>query len=62
MMSSRIQDASINAMNVKTLNKMNLKKQEIIEAINREKLCEEPNFETIRMLQQMLDDIDNESD
>ena len=37
-------------------------KQEIIEAINREKLSEEPNFDTIRMLQQMLDDIDNESD
>ena len=37
-------------------------RKEIIEAINREKLSEEPNFDTIRMLQQMLDDIDNESD
>jgi len=60
--SSHIQDAYINAMNVKRLKKMKLKKQEIIEAINREKLSEEPNFDTIRMLQQMLDDIDNESD
>lgn len=38
---------------------MEEKKQELIDAINREKLSIEPNFETIRMLQQALDELCN---
>jgi hypothetical protein len=41
---------------------MELKKQELIDAINREKLCKEPNFDTIRMLQQSLDKLNEEDE
>lgn len=41
---------------------MELKKQELIDAINREKLSEEPNFDTIRMLQQALDKLSQEDE
>ena len=41
---------------------MEFKKQELIDAINREKLSEEPNFDTIRMLQQALDKLNQEDE
>ena len=37
---------------------MDNKKKEIVEAINREKMSEKPNFDTIRMLQQQLDNFE----
>ena len=40
-----------------TPNDMDDKKKEIVEAINREKMSEKPNFDTIRMLQQQLDNL-----
>jgi DnaJ-class molecular chaperone len=41
-----------------TPNDMDNKKKEIVEAINREKMSEKPNFDTIRMLQQQLDNFE----
>tara|TARA_R100000278_G_scaffold82556_1_gene63446 strand:- start:1496 stop:1690 length:195 start_codon:yes stop_codon:yes gene_type:complete len=41
-----------------TPNDMDNKKKEIVEAINREKMSEKPNFDTIRMLQQQLDNLE----
>jgi len=41
-----------------TPNDMDDKKKEIVEAINREKMSEKPNFDTIRMLQQQLDNLE----
>lgn len=41
-----------------TPNDMDDKKKEIVEAINREKMSEKPNFDTIRMLQQQLDNFE----
>jgi len=39
---------------------MEEKIKELIDAINSEKMKSEPNFETIRMLQQSLDDLLND--
>jgi len=43
---------------IATPNDMDDKKKEIVEAINREKMSEKPNFDTIRMLQQQLDNLE----
>jgi predicted lipid-binding transport protein (Tim44 family) len=45
-----------------TPNDMDYKKKEIVEAINREKMSEKPNFDTIRMLQQQLDNLEVDED
>lgn len=45
-----------------TPNDMDDKKKEIVEAINREKMSEKPNFDTIRMLQQQLDNLGVDED
>ena len=45
-----------------TPNDMDDKKKEIVEAINREKMSEKPNFDTIRMLQQQLDNLEVNED
>lgn len=45
-----------------TPNDMDDKKKEIVEAINREKMSEKPNFDTIRMLQQQLDNLQVDED
>jgi hypothetical protein len=45
-----------------TPNDMDNKKKEIVEAINREKMSEKPNFDTIRMLQQQLDNLEVDED
>ncbi len=45
-----------------TPNDMDDKKKEIVEAINREKMSEKPNFDTIRMLQQQLDNLEVDED
>ncbi len=45
-----------------TPNDMDDKKKEIVEAINREKMSEKPNFDTIRMLQQQLDNLEIDED
>lgn len=45
-----------------TPNDMDNKKKEIVEAINREKMSEKPNFDTIRMLQQQLDNLGVDED
>lgn len=45
-----------------TPNDMDNKKKEIVEAINREKMSEKPNFDTIRMLQQQIDNLEVDED